>query len=147
MSGDCLVADDLPGIAQDLLLLVPKPLIDKAVELHVRAEIGDGHGRTDLYLVDHDGQVFHRFDQREVVGLLFERLYALPAQLDGLQGGWNSAHLCWRRNEPSRLELLRTDISFDAKERRQADWERQVFQGKRIERVVTEPFHSSPKAH
>jgi hypothetical protein len=55
----------------------------------VRAEVQEGVGAIDLYVVAEDGEVSHRTSVSDLTSKLFDFVYALPPRVSGASENWN----------------------------------------------------------
>jgi hypothetical protein len=55
----------------------------------IRAEVQQGAGAIDLYVIGKDGEVFHRTSVSDLTSKLFNFVYSLPPQANGVSEDWN----------------------------------------------------------
>jgi hypothetical protein len=55
----------------------------------VRAEVRQGAGAIDLYVIAKDGEVFHRTSVSDLTSKLFDFVYSLPPRASGASEDWN----------------------------------------------------------
>jgi hypothetical protein len=127
---------DLNGAARGLLALLPSRLLHQSQAILVCAEITNGVGSTDIYVVGQDAGVRHLLSERHLLRQLFEFFYALPSAVDSSSTSWSTAVFRWSFNGAGTLALSSDEVSDSSRTaERRAAWERSEFGSKPIARV------------
>jgi hypothetical protein len=138
MTKPSISVHELDSVAGELFQLMPAAILESAVALRLRCEIGDGHGTTELYVVGKDGHARHILYQQGLLRTVFDRLYELPCRVQETDRPWTLAVLRWELGGTANLSLIdapEPDGTMTAE--RRDEWEKSEFPGRIVEHLET----------